>query len=770
MLIPTRFMRVVGISFLLLLSVAVVSSAAAPPIKVSATTLLANAVAPSFMQNGSNREDSRVFIPDDTSSGNVIPNSAVPSNESGTVYIPGPVRTNNTSPLISSNVDIRNFGNSSQKAASEITSSSLKSPLPSSKEPFVLVTPLSQTNATTKPSTLGALAANNNNNNNSTNAVQQQLANTLRVVTQVVCPNGFTCPLPSDFTMVVTGNNPIPSSLPGSSSGDNFRLLDGNYSVSERVPNTPQGLALFPTRITSTPNCIGSISGGQLVTCTVANVYLENKADAGDGLLNSWKVDGIPYMGVDGTLHHYKLPNANPRHKNLYIEVDYMQGLRPIGGGGDFGAIGDVKVAFRRAQVSNLDGLTGINLYVKVDDQIPLNSTTTLSSLANTIKPKWFGNATEREDPNHVNLLAAKALAFHYAVFANDQPPPNSGSSGVADLPGMNFLVTLGTWPGGGSRDQQAGTFMHELGHNFGLRHGGDFNNPNCKPNYFSVMNYLYQFRDNVASRPLDYSRSALAPLNKLNLNEPDGISQSDPANLTAIYGPVGIGIREGPGFATAGSPVDWNFNGRFTDRGVISDINAGFPGCGTPGPGTVLTGFNDWPAITYVTPLQQLQVLKIQQQTSPPENELTLNDVRQSRIVLLDGIIDAIDRAASGQKVALKEFVFEIQNFIAALKTEEPSTPNPSPAAANIENTTSTTTNIPAIPTISSLSPAVATSLQRSVDTTRIAQLLNTDQLDTANGELNKLLAQVITMSSYQSQQQQHPPQQHHHHHHQIH
>jgi hypothetical protein len=104
-------------------------------------------------------------------------------------------------------------------------------------------------------------------------------------------------------------------------------------------------------------------------------------------------------------------------------------------------------------------------------------------------------------------------------------------------------------------------------------------------------------------------------------------------------------------------------------------------------------------------------------------------------------------------------------------LKTEEPSTPNPSPAAANIQNTTSTTTNIPAIPTISSLSPAVATSLHRSVDTTRIAQLLNTDQLDTANVELNKLLAQVITMSSYQSQQQQqHPPQQHHHHHHQIH
>ena len=41
-----------------------------------------------------------------------------------------------------------------------------------------------------------------------------------------------------------------------------------------------------------------------------------------------------------------------------------------------------------------------------------------------------------------------------------------------------------------GSRSQQAGTFMHELGHTIGLRHGGG-DNTNFKPNYLSVMNYL---------------------------------------------------------------------------------------------------------------------------------------------------------------------------------------------------------------------------------------------------------------------------------------
>lgn len=175
----TRSTRVVGFSFLFLLSVTVVSSAAAAiPTKASATMLLANA----DLQNRLRSEDNRVFIPSNTSSGNIIPNSTVPNDESGRVYIPGPVSTNTTSPLISNKVYIPSSGNSSQNTDIEITRSALKASLAgsstSNKEPFVLPTPfLSQTTsyAATKSSTLGTLAQsniNNNNNNNSTNALQ----------------------------------------------------------------------------------------------------------------------------------------------------------------------------------------------------------------------------------------------------------------------------------------------------------------------------------------------------------------------------------------------------------------------------------------------------------------------------------------------------------------------------------------------------------------------------------------------------------------------
>ena len=122
-----------------------------------------------------------------------------------------------------------------------------------------------------------------------------------------------------------------------------------------------------------------------------------------------------------------------------------MQFHRPIGGNTNVNsALNDVRRAFSLAPVSNPDGATGITLFTQVDDQIPHQNTTDLDDLINNIKPSWFGTAAERADPNNETLLAAKRMAFHYAIFAHDQPGEFSGSSGVAERPGMDFLVTLG--------------------------------------------------------------------------------------------------------------------------------------------------------------------------------------------------------------------------------------------------------------------------------------------------------------------------------------
>jgi hypothetical protein len=60
-------------------------------------------------------------------------------------------------------------------------------------------------------------------------------------------------------------------------------------------------------------------------------------------------------------------------------------------------------------------------------------------------------------------------------------------------VPANDFFVSLGGWSDGrGSLQQQQGTFLHELGHNMNLLHGGN-DGVNWKPNHLSVMNYAYQ-------------------------------------------------------------------------------------------------------------------------------------------------------------------------------------------------------------------------------------------------------------------------------------
>lgn len=95
--------------------------------------------------------------------------------------------------------------------------------------------------------------------------------------------------------------------------------------------------------------------------------------------------------------------------------------------------------------------------------------------------------------------LAEKAI-FHYLLLADEVAPTGDLpplSTGQAECPGNDALVTLGH-EGLDVNDLlliniQAGTIMHELGHNFGLRHGGN-DEITYKPNYLSVMNYLYQW------------------------------------------------------------------------------------------------------------------------------------------------------------------------------------------------------------------------------------------------------------------------------------
>jgi len=222
-----------------------------------------------------------------------------------------------------------------------------------------------------------------------------------------------------------------------------------------------------------------------------------------------------------------------------------------------------------------------------------------------------------------------RAYAFHYVIFVHDLPqalvPQSCGGCYVAGLSRgfgtSDFIVSLGHEDDNvGSFWQQAGTFMHELGHNLGLHHGGN-DDINYKPNYLSVMNYLFQDSGLTYNGPnsvfnglFDYSRfdsfsnsnpshPAISSLDESNLDEGVGLN-GDPtvANYQTQY--FGVNCSQYPKSTPVpnpNSPIDWNCNGIIDPGFIMAEINNDTDQNGKPvSILSVLNSFNDWPNLVY--------------------------------------------------------------------------------------------------------------------------------------------------------------------------
>lgn len=226
-----------------------------------------------------------------------------------------------------------------------------------------------------------------------------------------------------------------------------------------------------------------------------------NNADTdGDSLSDRMELFGL--NGLD--LRHY---GADPLRKDIFLEIDYYPGLQP-----DPAAVQMVINAFADAPVSNPDGSTGIDLHVIVDDEI------SAADVDDDLNPAWSDFDLIKDN----YFESRRRNVFHYTLFANQH---NGGrASGYSrGIPAQDVMVTMGNWSTpGGTIQQQAGTLMHELGHNLGLRHGGD-ENANYKPNYLSIMSYNYQLigmRVDGEDGVLDFSRLQVASIDEGAVSE----------------------------------------------------------------------------------------------------------------------------------------------------------------------------------------------------------------------------------------------------------
>jgi hypothetical protein len=369
-----------------------------------------------------------------------------------------------------------------------------------------------------------------------------------------------------------------------------------------------------------------------------------------DGLLDCWEdgtlwSDGLPGISFSGAWNGYPYPTDSTHRdvtlcveanglagfqpaecarvdgKDTFVEIDYMQFHRP-----DPVAIAGVVSAFAGAPSPDAAHPTHpgpIRLHVQIDEEIPHVNATALPPCTpapaageasfDVLKAQSFGTAAERARADGIN---AKSFAFRYALFVHNQSGGGNTASGCAEVGGNDFMVSLGGWGvviqadgtthNAGTTDQQAGTFMHELGHTLGLRHGGG-DNTNCKPNYQSVMNYSLQMGNVLTGRPLDYSRGTLATLDEARLVETAGVGAL-PGDLVlgkVVFGPQS-GVPSKPQLVTANADgsIDWSRSGGVSATPLARDLNnlaiAGCPAAaGTfPANAQALQGFDDWASI----------------------------------------------------------------------------------------------------------------------------------------------------------------------------
>ena len=306
-------------------------------------------------------------------------------------------------------------------------------------------------------------------------------------------------------------------------------------------------------------------------------VTIEKDTDE-DGIPDNWEINGID-IDKDGEID-LDLPmlGADWEHKDIFVEFDW--GI--FGGRNTYyypdNFVGKLEDAFAQAPVENPDNINGINLHILYSEEIGDYPEKISWNQFQTIKETYFGDPDDQPA-----TVKAKKLVFHYCLRAYKQV---DDSSGRGEYPGNGFFITLGD---GSTLEKNCATFMHELGHNLGLHHGGN-EALNYKPNYISVMNYAFQLDPYGTGRPLDFSHGNNPPLIESNLNENAGIGNTVKTVWRLPDGDIGI--------STGNIPIDWNFDGNIT-RSVQVNLN-NFPYEPNANNNETLRDYNDWDNLLY--------------------------------------------------------------------------------------------------------------------------------------------------------------------------
>ena len=359
----------------------------------------------------------------------------------------------------------------------------------------------------------------------------------------------------------------------------------------------------------------------------------------GDGLLDDWEMLGVPYTDAFGHSQRYILDDdgdgssdADPNHKDLFLEVDAMAGFAPP-------SLDDVVAAFANAPVPNPDLVNGVKLHLLVDEldvphvaMWPNPSEATfnavkLTDVSGTSLNGYFGTEAERNHSEAEGIREAKLKVYRYALIIDQAAADVLGRA--HDIWANDFFVAKGEFTVGTSPQDLCAscdidtwfrtTFMHEFGHCLGLQHGGN-DEVHYKPNYVSIMNYLYKLPLNLGHQAwkLDYSRGGMNPLAEIAIDENVGFVDDsgynngrstyysewgcNPTDVCATWSQNVIPART---YEIGTGGRDFNDDGVFqseacTDLNFFGTTSSLPSGAATSTPCQTFTDFDDWANIIY--------------------------------------------------------------------------------------------------------------------------------------------------------------------------
>lgn len=320
----------------------------------------------------------------------------------------------------------------------------------------------------------------------------------------------------------------------------------------------------------------------------------------GDGLPDVWEKEGLDYDG-DGKID-VDLPamGADPNVPDIFVEVDWM--VRPQKkflwwetqkGRSMAPSTAAMKLVYDSFKQH------GINLHIDVGpdsvDFVTGKKWGKLSGGNEIPYEKKFNIKSSWNSTVNANFSKARHNVFKHCLFVDQYDGTRSGIAN--NIPGQFFIVANQDWVFNGGNISVGGTFMHELGHTLGLRHGG-CDHEHYKPNYLSVMNYAFQTTGLVGSGMVGYSDYKLPDINEAHINEKLGI---DPSGLT-----VGTGLGTTLFYLASNqrnvipiskAAIDFNNNGNL-ETDISLDLNPN--GNVYDKPIAVLKGHEDWSGIVY--------------------------------------------------------------------------------------------------------------------------------------------------------------------------